>query len=81
MVAGAILYWGISVQLNATSAAHGFRLSTIGVILMIAGAIGFVASSIVFASSRRVAKLPAKTTSREVVDAQGHTTTMHEEVR
>jgi hypothetical protein len=33
---GAILYWGIT-----TTQTHGFRLSTIGVILMIVGAVGF----------------------------------------
>ena len=46
-VAGAIMYWAITYQ------GTGFRLSTVGVILMIAGAVGFVISAIIFASSRR----------------------------
>jgi len=37
VAAGAIMYWAITYQ------GHGFRFSTIGVILMIVGAFGFVA--------------------------------------
>src|ERR1700688_5158889 len=44
---GAILYWAVTAQ------GHGFRLSTVGVILMIVGAVGLVASTIVFTASRR----------------------------
>ena len=45
--AGAIMYWAVTYQ------GTGFRLSTVGLILMIAGAFGFVVSSIIFAMSRR----------------------------
>ena len=44
--AGAIMYWAVTYQ------GTGFRLSTAGLILMIAGAFGFVVSAIVFAVSR-----------------------------
>jgi hypothetical protein len=37
---GAILYWGVSVE------GEGFNLNTIGLILMVAGAIGLVLSLI-----------------------------------
>jgi hypothetical protein len=42
---GAILYWGISVE------GEGFNLNTIGLILMIAGAIGVVLTLIMSAGS------------------------------
>ncbi len=44
--AGAIMYWAVTYK------GTGFQLSTVGVILMIAGGIGFVVSAIVFAVSR-----------------------------
>jgi hypothetical protein len=44
--AGAVMYWAV------TSQGHGFRLSTVGVILMIVGAARFIASAIVFGTSR-----------------------------
>ena len=43
---GAILYWGISVD------GEGFNLNTIGLILMIVGAIGVVLTMIMAASDR-----------------------------
>jgi len=46
---GAVLCWA------ATTQGTGFRVSTVGVILMIVGGVGFVASAIVFATSRRPA--------------------------
>jgi hypothetical protein len=72
-VAGAIMYWAITYQ------GTGFRLSTVGVILMIAGALGFIASSIVFASSRRSVGSGRHTMDRQVVDPQGHSSSVHEE--
>jgi hypothetical protein len=42
---GAILYWGVSVE------TEGFNLNTIGLILMIAGAIGVVLTLIMSAGS------------------------------
>jgi hypothetical protein len=72
-VAGAIMYWAITYQ------GTGFRLSTVGVILMIAGAVGFIASAIVFATSRRSVGSGRHTMDRQVVDPQGHASSVHEE--
>jgi hypothetical protein len=75
--AGAVMYWGVKTQ------ASGFRIGTVGVILMIVGAAGLVISSIVFATSRRRAGngAGAHTFDRQAVDAQGRSTVVHEEVR
>ena len=75
IAAGAVMYWGVTATTN------GFRLSTVGVILMVVGAIGLVASSIVFATSRGRAGGRRRTYDREATDAQGASTTVHEEVR
>ncbi|HLX87705.1 MAG TPA: hypothetical protein VKR22_04485 [Acidimicrobiales bacterium] len=73
---GAVLYWAIT-----STQGHGFRLSTVGVILMVAGAIGLVISATVFASSRRPAGSSRHHTyDREATNAQGQTTAVHEEV-
>jgi hypothetical protein len=48
IAAGAVMYWAVT-----TTQTHGFRLSTVGVILMIIGAVRLIASAIVFATSRR----------------------------
>jgi hypothetical protein len=72
---GAVMYWAVT-----TTQGHGFRLSTVGVILMVAGAIGLVASSTIFATSRRSAGGRRHTYDREVTDTQGGTTAVHEEV-
>lgn len=74
IAAGAILYWAVTTQ------GHGFRVSTVGVILMVVGAVGLVASTIVFAISRRPAG-GKHTYDRNAVDAQGQSTAVHEEVR
>ncbi len=74
IAAGAVMYWAV------TSQGHGFRLSTVGVILMVLGAVGLVASGIVFATSRRPVGRGTRTFDREAVDAQGHSTQVHEEV-
>lgn len=78
-VTGAILYFAVTAQSKADAVNHGFSISTLGVILMIAGAIGFVISAIVFASSRRAPAMPAQTMNREVVDSTGTRTMVHEE--
>jgi hypothetical protein len=78
-VTGAIMYFAVTAQSKAVVQNHGFSLSTLGVILMIAGAIGFVISAIVFASSRRAPSMPAQTLNREVVDSTGTRTVVHEE--
>ncbi len=72
---GAVMYWAIT-----TSQGHGFRLSTVGVILMVVGAIGLIASGIVFATSRRPAGGAKRTYDREATNAAGLSTTVHEEV-
>ncbi len=75
VAAGAIMYWAV------TSHGTGFRISTVGVILMIVGGVGFVASGIIFAVSRHPDASRDRTFDREATDAQGgQTTTMHEEV-
>lgn len=78
-VVGAILYFAVTVPSSAAVQNHGFRLSTVGVILMIAGGIGFLISAIVFATSRRRPALPSETFDRQVVDSAGHKTVVHEE--
>ncbi len=72
---GAVMYWAIT-----TTQTHGFRLSTVGVILMVAGAIGLVVSGIVFATARRPASAGKHTYDRQATDAAGLSTAVHEEV-
>jgi hypothetical protein len=75
IAAGAVMYWAVT-----QTQSHGFRLSTVGVILMIVGAVGLVISSTIFATSRRTTGRRSHTYDREVVDAQGRTAAVHEEV-
>ncbi|HWD95931.1 MAG TPA: hypothetical protein VG246_05885 [Acidimicrobiales bacterium] len=79
VVTGAIMYFAVTAQSKVAVQNHGFSLSTLGVILMIAGAIGFVISAIVFAASRRQPSMPSQTLNREVVDSTGTRTMVHEE--
>ncbi len=72
-VAGAIMYWAITYQ------GTGFRLSTVGIILMIAGAFGFVVSAIVFAISRGPERSTRHSLDRQVVDTSGNTSSVHED--
>ena len=72
-VAGAIMYWAVTYQ------GTGFRLSTVGIILMIAGAAGFLVSAIVFATSRRQVSTGTHSTDRQVTDSQGRSSSSHEE--
>jgi len=74
IAAGAVMYWAV------TSQGHGFRLSTVGVILMVVGAVGLVISTVIFATSRRPAGSPNHTFDRQVIDTQGRTAEVHEEV-
>ena len=74
IAAGAVMYWAV------TSQGHGFRLSTVGVILMVVGVVGLVASGIVFASSRRPVGSGKRTFDRQATNAQGQSTEVHEEV-
>jgi hypothetical protein len=48
---------------------------------MVVGAVGLVVSSAVFAMSRRPAGGRHHTYDREVIDTQGRTAAVHEEVR
>ncbi|NNN08066.1 MAG: hypothetical protein HKL85_02595 [Acidimicrobiaceae bacterium] len=57
----------------------GFRLSTVGVILMIAGAAGFVVSMIVFIMSRRSPATSSSTVERTTKNEMGDTTELHEQ--
>jgi uncharacterized membrane protein YciS (DUF1049 family) len=72
---GSIMYWAVTYQ------GTGFRLSTVGIILMIAGAFGFVVSSIIFGMSRSPVRASKHSMDREVVDAQGNSSSVHEDSR
>jgi hypothetical protein len=72
---GAVMYWGVTATQG-----HGFRISTVGVILMVVGAVGFVASMIVFATSRRSTGNGHHTYDRQATDSQGRSIAVHEEV-
>jgi hypothetical protein len=52
----------------------------VGIILMVVGAIGLVASGIVFATSSRPAGSGKSTYDRQATNAQGQSTEVHEEV-
>lgn len=73
VAAGAIMYWAITYQ------GQGFRMSTVGVILMVVGAAGFVVSAIVFGVSRGSVGSSRHSLDREVVDPQGRTSSVHEQ--
>ena len=72
---GAVMYWAV------TSQGHGFRLTTVGVILMIFGGVGLVTSLVVFMTSRRQTGGRRHTYDREATDGTGRSTVVHEEVR
>ena len=74
LAAGAVMYWAVTTQ------GTGFRVSTVGVILMIAGGVGLVVSAIVFGVSSRSTGSHNRTYDREATDAQGGSTSVHEEV-
>ena len=75
IAAGAIMYWAVTYQ------GHGFRFSTVGVILMVVGAIGFVISTIVFVMSRRPAGGRRHAYDKQTIDAEGRSTEVHEAVK
>jgi len=74
VAAGAVMYWAV------TSQGHGFRLSTVGVIFMVVGAVGLVISTVIFATSRKPAGSQDRTFDRQVTDPQGRTAAVHEEI-
>jgi hypothetical protein len=71
---GAVMYWAV------TSQGHGFRISTVGVILMVVGAIGLAISATIYGTSRRPTGRRGHTYDREVTDSAGGFATVHEEV-
>jgi len=73
VAAGAIMYWAVTYQ------GTGFRLSTVGVILMIVGAFGFVVSAIIFGVSRGPGRTTRHSLNRQVVDSQGNSSSVHED--
>jgi len=74
IAAGAIMHWAV------TTTGHGFNVSTVGIILMVVGVIGLVASGIVFATSSRPVGSGKSTYDRQATDARGQSTEVHEEV-
>jgi hypothetical protein len=74
IAAGAVMHWAV------TTTGHGFNISTVGIILMVAGAVGLVASGIVFATSRRPVGSGKRTYDRQATNAQGQSGEVHEEV-
>jgi hypothetical protein len=73
IVAGAVMYWAI------TAPTHGFKLATVGIVLMVAGAAGLVISGVLFGTSRNGNR--RSTYDKQSVDSQGRETVVHEEVR
>jgi hypothetical protein len=74
IAAGAVMYWAI------TAPAHGFRVSTVGVVLMLVGAAGLLISTVLFATGHANGNRRSSM-HRQTVDAQGNETLVHEEVR
>jgi sugar phosphate permease len=66
LVAGAIMRYAVSVQ------STGFNINKIGVILMIAGAIGIVISAILFFSTRNSPSSGTHTMHSETRDSTGN---------
>ena len=71
---GAVLAWAV------TSQGHGIRLSTVGVILMVIGAVGLAISTVIFALDRRPRGTQSRIYDRAVTDILGRTAAVHEEV-
>jgi hypothetical protein len=71
--AGAVLYWGIT-----TTQTHGFRLSTLGVILMLVGGVGVLISAILVAVTQNPGR---RSYDRQVIDPAGRESVVHEQMR
>lgn len=78
-VVGAIMYWAVTAHNSNVVRQYGFKLSTVGVILMIAGIAGFIASFGVFVSSRYSPTSANRTLDRKTTDSAGNTTSLHEQ--
>ena len=74
IAAGAVMHWAV------TTTGHGFNVSTVGIILLVVGAVGLVVSTIIFSVSRRPAGGTHHSYDRETTDAQGRSTEVHEKV-
>jgi hypothetical protein len=70
---GATMYWAVTYQVT------GVRLPTVGVILMIAGAFGFVASSTTFAVSSCPQSFNRHSMNPQVAGTSGNTSSAHED--
>jgi hypothetical protein len=66
IIAGAIMRFAITVQ------ATGFNINKVGVILMVAGAVGFVISCVLFVSTRPAVTGGTHTFHSETRDSEGH---------
>lgn len=66
IIAGAIMRFAVTVQ------ATGFNINKIGLILMIAGVVGFLISAVLFASTRKAAVGGSHTLHTETRDSAGH---------
>ena len=75
IAAGAVMYWAVT-----STQGHGFRLSTVGVILMVVGVVGLIISSVIFATSRQQGGARNRTYDKQVTDTAGRTAEVHEEV-
>ena len=68
------MHWAV------TTTGHGFNVSTVGIILMIVGAVGLVTSIVVFSMSRRPMGSAERTYDRQATDSSGRSAAVHEEV-
>ena len=66
IIAGAIMRFAVSVQ------ATGFNINKIGLILLIAGVVGFLISVVLFASTRGAVVGGTHTLHTETRDSDGH---------
>jgi phosphate/sulfate permease len=77
-VVGAIMYRATTARSSVVVQQHVFRLPTLGVILMVAGVIGFVISFFVFRSSCRAPSARSRPLDQEIIDASDNKTEEHE---
>ncbi len=74
IAAGAVICWAV------TSQGHRFRISTVGIILMVVGAIGLATSATICGQSRRPTGRRGRTYDREVTDSKRGFAAVHKEV-
>jgi hypothetical protein len=78
-VAGAIMIGAITAQNSNVAQTHGFRRSPVGVIVLIAGAVGFVVSGSVCAISNKSLSVFTRVLDRTNKNETCATTQLHEE--